>query len=675
MSLNDYINKTFLIEGEKYNFQSGSVHFDYTEANCNYYKDKTNHQQQAVVCETDLGISITAVSEDAFDTAVRRRKTRIKNVSDHPITLNKAATITIEGIAENGKWFDHGRIKIHYLKCCWQGEFQWRTTDLIQESIFPVSTHKNSAEIIFSSIGAWSTCKYYPIVFIEDTLEHKTYFFEVESSTGWNIVIYNAKTEDNIGSIGVTAGAANILVDGWQHTLKPNETYETVSVIFGEVDGGVSEATNQLIKYKRAALKGAPFHPPVVYNCYMNGIWSHPTDQKLIPLIDAAAELGVEVFCIDAGWHSPITSKITLGIGDWCEDKSRFKNQSLKDIVDYIKNKGMTAGLWLELEACQLSSKIPSLDDSSFLKRNTKPIGKDRLLLNFNSEKVKNYLFECIKKLYQMGIRFIKNDYNQTVGIGFEEEELSLSEALKRNSDAFLKFIDEVKTAFPDLMIENCASGAMRADHNTLSHFDTQSISDQEIYYHMPSIISGAACVIPPEKLGIWATPYPVPFKDRFENIQKDYFGKNSKDEVLRQTVFNMCNAFMGGIYLSGRIDLCDHYNMVTIKNAIKTYKNVRDLIPSSEIVLCNGHLSLGEEKTYSMLLNNSEKNMAILSVWNINDFKDNITIDLSILNQQLKIVTPLCILQSETNFELKANALSVDFKYGKSAAAFLLEY
>ena len=108
------------------------------------------------------------------------------------------------------------------------------------------------------------------------------------------------------------------------------------------------------------------------------------------------------------------------------------------------------------------------------------------------------------------GIRFIKNDYNQNVGIGIDGACGEASpEELKRNQAAFMALIDRVCKAFPDLVVENCSSGCMRADHASETHFYMQSVSDQEYYERMPSVVQGLFACMPPERVGIWGYPYP----------------------------------------------------------------------------------------------------------------------------------------------------------------------
>lgn len=123
----------------------------------------------------------------------------------------------------------------------------------------------------------------------------------------------------------------------------------------------------------------------------------------------------------------------------------------------------------------------------------------------------------------------------------------------------------------------------MRSDNGTLRHFELQSTSDQEFYELNPSIASGYAACIAPEKAGIWSYPYPVSFYE----IQKglDVYADKSRMEALadgEQTAFNMINALCGVLYLSGRIDKADAFNKQLIKDGTEVYKKypVRTIIP-----------------------------------------------------------------------------------------------
>lgn len=615
-------------------------------------------------------IQIEVNKESFLNNTICRQALKIKNLGQQSITLNKVNSLVISGIGkENGNWYNKGRILVHYTDCCWQGEFQWKTATLSDLSIYPFSSHANPAEKVFSSFGSWNSLKHYPMIFLEDTFENKTYIFEIESPDSWSITISNLKKENDPGSISVCLSAANMLTDGWQLTLGKGEEYISAPAIFGCINGSINEALAAISAYKRQT-SNAVFNEkiPVVYNCYMNGIWSNPDETNLPPIIDAANELGAEIFCIDAGWHSPKDSKKTKGIGDWQPSDTRFPTAGLKGIVDLIKQKGMIPGLWLEIEACLKNTTAANNFKDCILKRNGKPIGKDRYLLNFSCKPVTDHLEKVFDCLYGMGIRYIKNDFNQTAGIGFDAGGLSRSEALRRNSLAFSRFIQHIRKKYPDLLIENCGSGGLRSGHAVLKDFNLQSISDQENYLLYPSIASGAVMCMPPEKTGIWCMPYPVGYNDRYNEITLNYFDKN----MLKQTEFNMCNGFLGAMTLSGRIDLADSPNRQIIKNYISIYKDLREIIHTSHPVIIDGWLHAGEERIFAYALKSDVHSTALLLVWNLTDGNAEKAFDLGCLGGIGDIRWPCP--NKDISYKLKDNLFNISFKSGRSASLFIIK-
>lgn len=616
------------------------------------------------------------VKDDSFRTTpLSRRRLNIKNSGNNTVILNKVNSLFVSGIGEGTQWYEKGRFLVHYTDCCWQGEFQWKIADLQDFSVYPFSTHQNPAETVFSSVGSWNTLKHYPMLLLEDTAEKRTYIFEIESPDSWSIAIGNLKEELSDGGISVCLSAANMLNDGWQMALAPGEEYTAAPAVYGAVEGGINEALAALTDYKRETVRAAwpENRIPVIYNCYMNGIWSNPTEENLPPLIEAAAEAGVEIFCIDAGWHSPRDSKQTKGIGDWEESGSRFENMGLAGIIRLIREKGMQAGIWMELEAVLSNCKAANLSEDCLLRRNGKVIGGSRNLFDFRQSAVIEHLEQAIDRLYQMGVRYIKNDFNQTAGIGFDAPGLCRSEAVRRNSSAFLAFMDTVRRKYPDLLIENCGSGGLRAGHAVLSGFHIQSITDQELYQYMPSIAAGSVLCMPPEKAGIWCMPYPVRYNDRFEKIDRDFINRHFGGDMAKQTVFNLSTAFLGAVYLGGRIDLCDRESKAILKDAVSAYQQVRDIIAAAHPVVIDRWISIGEKRVCAAALISERHGKAIVVVWNITDQAAEQTVDLSPLGR-VDAVTPLCMMQETTRYQFSADSLRVRFDKGLSAAAFLAD-
>ena len=83
----------------------------------------------------------------------------------------------------------------------------------------------------------------------------------------------------------------------------------TVPVSVGSTAGGFDESMDELTKYRRAIRRVNDDNKnlKIIFNDYMNCLFGDPTTGKEIPLIDKAAEVGCEYFCIDCGWYSKVT--------------------------------------------------------------------------------------------------------------------------------------------------------------------------------------------------------------------------------------------------------------------------------------------------------------------------------------------------------------------------------
>ena len=304
------------------------------------------------------------------------------------------------------------------------------------------------------------------------------------------------------------------------------------------------------------------------------------------------------------------------------------------------------------------------------MKRYDETVGRNRAFFNFKSQKVRDYLFERVKYLYDMGFRFIKNDYNQSTGIGCTNNGSGQSpaEGLIQNVNAFYGFIDSLYKNFPDLIIENCGSGAMRADNKILRRGMLQSVSDQELYFNNPSVMMGSMALMPPEKAGIWAYPYPVMFGNTDECLKSEEYIRRMADGY--ETSFNMITSMFGAIYLSGRIDLCDEYNFLLIKNAVELYKEIRINIPRSRPIYPLGMHLLNERGGAAFGLLSDRK--LLLGVWNVNNKKaETIEINLSGYvnkNMSLRRVYPDI---NDFKYEINETVINVELPAENSAMFF----
>ncbi len=547
----------------------------------------------------------------------------------------------------------------------WQAEGQWRFYTSEQCGLIPASMHPwENVTYRIDSVGSWSTGEFYPLTMV--IADGVTYYMELEGAHNWRLV-HSVMCGDNAPIYSLEGTSSHEENGGWSLTLAPGESYTSQPAVYGVVNGGFEEAARELINYKRAVSK-ASFSGgiiPVVFNDYMNCLWGQPSDEKLIPLIDAAAEVGCEYFCIDAGWHKNASGNLGAA-GDWIVANERFGEGGLQKIFDYMTEKGLTPGVWFELDTVNPDAAAAKLGEDCLLERYGKPI--PRYFFNFRNEKVRRHLESRIDELYSMGVRYIKNDYNQSTGIGCDNGGVSPAEGLIRNYEAFSEFIDSVRKKHPDLIIENCGSGACRADNGTLSHFHLQSTSDQEYYDRYPSILTGSMPQYPPEKAGIWSYPYARLYNEQAEKIDIEEFRARFADG--EETIFNMVNGMCGVLYQSGRIDCADEYNLSLIKEGIAAYKQMRGDIVKSHPIFPTGTFIIGERTVAAAGLMTEDCSKAYLAVWRIGTDEECAKIDVG----RYGFTKASAWYPKKSECALKDGILEVKLPKNNSARMILLE-
>ena len=586
----------------------------------------------------------------------------VKNISHGEVCLKQVSSAFIDEIGEGGiiPWHDDRRFVIHYCHNAWQGEAQWRHLTLSEAGLYYSSNHVCANAFVLRSVGNQSTAVYYPVLFLEDKELGKTWFFETECAWNWYMEIGT----DNNNTLYAEINSAFCNNDGWCKTLLPDEEYTSSECIYGCTNGGFEEAAAALIKCKRMRKERKFDTIPVVFNDYMNCIWTKTLSKTLKPIVDAAAKAGCEVFCMDAGWYRDMTDEEKLG--DWQPENARFDG-GFDEMIKYISSKGMQPGVWLEIDSITENSDFFANNKDCLLKKcGHFAGGGGRYLADFTQSEVRNRFMKIFDMLYSKGVRFIKNDYNQTSGIGYDGG----SEKLRECSEAFNGFIDEVCEKYPDLIIENCGSGAMRADGETMKHFQMFSTSDQEMYYNNPSIVSGTQAYSAPEKCGIWSYPYPLKYDNLSESYDEYFNGECiSKYKNGEETSFNMINSMFGVMYLSGHIEYADEKNFNLIADGVELYKKNRDFIKEAYPIYPCGTINMEKQGFFCYGLKTDKKIM--LAVWRINSSNSTEMFDLSSYTGEKASAKVIYPEKLQTRYHFVGGRLTVELKEQMSARLF----
>ena len=569
------------------------------------------------------GLTVTMRLEPVSGASAWRVHTSYRNEGSAPVRLTNASAFTVQGMCSDGllDWEDKRKCVIHTCIQAWNGEGQWRESSPEELGLYHTSRHPTLAAFELSSVGSWSTGRFFPTVMVEDRELNQIWYFSLETSGCWHFEIgHRGDWVDGSGAMYVSCDCADERTHGWTLTLDPGESWSSPTAVLGCCEGGFNDAVAEMTRCRRAILPENtwPEQCAVIFNDYMNCLWADPTLENQIPIIDAAAAAGCEGYCMDSGWYCALNRDWGGGMGDWIPSGDRFGEKGLKGILDYVRSKGMRPGIWLEIEVSAQAAKVSGRPDDWFLTRNGERVGQgNRFFLNFGNPEVRTYLHGVIDRLCALGCEYFKNDYNASIQNGCDNYGVCPAEGLNRHLDAFYSWVDEVRQRHPGLMLENCGSGAMRSDARALSHFHLQSFSDQEDYRHVPSVLTGSLCNILPEQLGIWAYPWPM------------LFSQKGKDELLRsaeyraemadgeQTVFNMVSGLCGRLYLSGRLDLADEENLRLTAEGVAVYKAEREHMAASVPVLPLGHKDYCDQQGFTALgLRNGSR--MTLAVWRL---------------------------------------------------------
>jgi alpha-galactosidase len=169
---------------------------------------------------------------------------------------------------------------------------------------------------------------------------------------------------------------------------------------------------------------------------------------------------------------------------------------------------------------------------------------------------VRTHLDAVVDRLVEdFGVGYLKLDYNIDAGSGTDVAADSAGDGLLQANRAHLDWLDSIRARHPQLVLENCASGAMRADFALLSRLQLQSTSDQQSPKLYPPIAASAPMHILPEQAANWAYPQP--------------------EMSAEEAAFSLVTSMLGRFYLSGHLDRMTGDQRALVSEAIATHKSL----------------------------------------------------------------------------------------------------
>ncbi|MEU4557186.1 alpha-galactosidase [Actinoplanes sp. NPDC023936] len=284
-------------------------------------------------------------------------------------------------------------------------------------------------------------------------------------------------------------GGGELLAPG-EIRLAPGESYETPWLVAAFSETGIDGLSDRLHPWirSRSALR---LPRPVVLNTWEAVYFDH--DLPILEnLVDAAAAAGVERFVLDDGWFTGRRDD-KRALGDWYVDPAVWPD-GLHPLISRVISAGMDFGLWVEPEMISPDSALAREHPSWILGGGSGPTWRWQRVLDLGNPAAYAYLRDRLSALLtEYPIAFLKWDHNR---------DLLVPGTSHRQTRALYRLLGELRSAFPHVEIESCASGGARIDLGILDLVDRFWTSDTNDPLDRQRIQRWTSVLIPPEYLG-----------------------------------------------------------------------------------------------------------------------------------------------------------------------------
>lgn len=304
---------------------------------------------------------------------------------------------------------------------------------------------------------------------------------------------------------------------GWK--LNSGDSFQTPEVIFSYTDNGFNALSQQLGAFYAQHLINPHFahqERPILINNW-EATFMDFTEDKLMPIVERAKELGIEMFVLDDGWFGHRDDDRS-SLGDWFVDEKKF-NHGIAGFAKRVHDLDMKFGLWFEPEMISIDSKLYQTHPEWMIKtpgRGQTP-GRHQFVLDMSRKEVVDYLFGLMSHIIQDAkLDYIKWDMNRNITEMYGAD-LPADQQLEFSHRYILgvyDLYDRLTKAFPDVLFESCASGGGRFDLGMMYYApqawcsdDTDAIErikiqDGTSYGYTPSMWGAHVSAVPNDQAG-----------------------------------------------------------------------------------------------------------------------------------------------------------------------------
>lgn len=397
---------------------------------------------------------------------------------------------------------------------------------------------------------------------------------------------------------------AGISPQASEYVLSPKETFITPHLAVAYSESGMNECSRIFHRWARET--GRINHPsmprPILLNSW-EGIYFDITEERMIAMIDDIADMGGELFVMDDGWFGGKYARNTdnAALGDWKVDTRKLPN-GLQPLIDHAHARGIRFGIWIEPEFTNTLSELFEQHPDWVLRVHGRKLrlgrGDTQLVLDMTNPKVQDFVFNIVDNLITTypDIAYIKWDANTSLenyGSPYlpKDKQSNLYIAYHQGLQ---KTLQRIRAKYPDVIIQNCASGGGRANYGLMPYFDEMWVSDNNDAL---------------QRLFIWWTAsYFFPANTLAQHVGGSPYHMTGRNLPIK---FRCDVAMFGrmGLELNSRHMSQDE--QVQCAQAIQDYKQIRPLVQQGNLYRLVSPYA--DKHTMSLMFVNDQQTEAVL--------------------------------------------------------------
>ena len=280
---------------------------------------------------------------------------------------------------------------------------------------------------------------------------------------------------------------AGINPDNSEYHLKKGETFSTPHSAYTYSVRGTNGVSQTFHSWARKyMLRHADQERMILLNSW-EGVYFDINHEGMEQMMRDIKSMGGELFVMDDGWFGEKYRRLTdnAALGDWVVDTKKLP-EGIERLLSDAKKNAVTFGIWIEPEMANTTSELYEKHPDWIIKApKREPVmgrGGTQVVLDLSNPKVQEFVFSVVDNLLTKfpEIAYIKWDANAPV-MNHGSQYLSMADQSHLYIEyhkGLISVLERIRAKYPDVIIQDCASGGGRANYGLLPYFDEFWVSD-----------------------------------------------------------------------------------------------------------------------------------------------------------------------------------------------------